>query len=81
MDILCAKGYEFNILDSAFLVHKPGIKRPKYQPWRSKYVSSQNYMIRTKIRPELRALYGDGSQGCIWLPKNVKANVITKKKI
>lgn len=58
MYILCVRDYEFHILDNAFLVHKPGIKKLHKDPLREKIVAKQNSAIKTKILPEYKAVFG-----------------------
>uniref|UniRef100_A0A8D8PPZ8 Beta-1,4-glucuronyltransferase 1 n=1 Tax=Cacopsylla melanoneura TaxID=428564 RepID=A0A8D8PPZ8_9HEMI len=55
---LCVMDYEFQILDNAFLVHKPGIKTLKKDHARAVLAGKTNAMIRKVIAPELRILYG-----------------------
>ena len=50
--------YEFHILDNPFLVHKPGIKRPKLDKRRAFLVLRQDAVIRNSITPELQVVYG-----------------------
>ncbi|KAL1451197.1 hypothetical protein WDU94_003481 [Cyamophila willieti] len=55
---LCVMDYEFQILDNAFLVHKPGIKTLKKDHARAVLAGKTNALIRKVIVPELRILYG-----------------------
>nr|CAD7446306.1 unnamed protein product [Timema bartmani] len=43
---LCVLDYEFQILDNAFLVHKPGIKTLKKDPQRAMLSSKTNALIK-----------------------------------
>ncbi|XP_014251105.1 beta-1,4-glucuronyltransferase 1 [Cimex lectularius] len=61
--ILCVLDYEFQILDNAFLVHRPGIKKLKRDPVRAMQASKTNSLIKYKIFPELKILYGT-RKGC-----------------
>lgn len=61
--ILCVMDYEFQILDNAFLVHKPGIKTLKKDPARAALAGKTNSLIRKIIFPELKVLYGT-RKGC-----------------
>uniref|UniRef100_A0A1B6C5R0 N-acetyllactosaminide beta-1,3-N-acetylglucosaminyltransferase n=1 Tax=Clastoptera arizonana TaxID=38151 RepID=A0A1B6C5R0_9HEMI len=61
--ILCVLDYEFQILDNAFLVHKPGIKTLKKDPARAVLAGKTNSLIRKIIFPELKVLYGT-KKGC-----------------
>ncbi|XP_050714560.1 beta-1,4-glucuronyltransferase 1-like isoform X2 [Eriocheir sinensis] len=58
MYILCVRDYEFHILDNAFLVHRPGIKKVHKEPQRDKIVARQNAAIRGKILPEYKTIFG-----------------------
>ncbi|XP_066905595.1 beta-1,4-glucuronyltransferase 1 isoform X3 [Halyomorpha halys] len=60
---LCVLDYEFQILDNAFLVHKPGIKTLKKDPARAIQAGKTNSLIRKIIFPELKVLYGT-KKGC-----------------
>ncbi|CAL4166538.1 unnamed protein product, partial [Meganyctiphanes norvegica] len=58
MYILCVRDYEFHIMDNAFLVHRPGIKKLHKDPVRDKVVAKQNTAIKTKILPEYKTIFG-----------------------
>ncbi|XP_042887443.1 beta-1,4-glucuronyltransferase 1-like [Penaeus japonicus] len=58
MYILCVRDYEFHIMDNAFLVHRPGIKKLHKDPSRDRVVAKQNTAIRTKILPEYKTMFG-----------------------
>lgn len=60
---LCVLDYEFQILDNAFLVHKPGIKILKKDPKRAMLAAKTNQLIKKIIYPELQVLYGT-RKGC-----------------
>ncbi|KAF6211349.1 hypothetical protein GE061_011861 [Apolygus lucorum] len=60
---LCVLDYEFQILDNAFLVHKPGIKTLKKDPARAIAAGRTNSLIRKTIFPEMKILYGS-RKGC-----------------
>jgi hypothetical protein len=60
---MCILDYEFQILDNAFLVHKPGIKATKKDPQRETLVQETNALIKKVIFPELKVLYGT-RKGC-----------------
>jgi len=60
---LCVLDYEFQILDNAFLVHKPGIKTIKKDPQRAMLAGKTNALISKVIFPELKVLYGT-RKGC-----------------
>ena len=63
--ILCLLDYDFAILDSAFLIHRPGIKTQKenMQATPSGKVLKQKHMIKSQIVPELNLVYGSRN-GC-----------------
>ncbi|KAF2366055.1 hypothetical protein FHG87_003195 [Trinorchestia longiramus] len=58
MYILCVREYEFHILDNAFLVHRPGIKKAKRDARRDVVVAKQSRIISKHILPEYKALFG-----------------------
>ncbi|KAJ2946527.1 hypothetical protein O0L34_g12581 [Tuta absoluta] len=56
--VLCVKDYDFMILNNAFLIHKPGIKRYQKEAKRDTLAGKQAAFVRTRIGPELKKLYG-----------------------
>ncbi|KAF5278900.1 hypothetical protein FQA39_LY18326 [Lamprigera yunnana] len=52
---MCLMNYTFLILDNAFLVHKPGIKKlsGNKDKWRKKYIQSNNKLIKDVIMPSI----------------------------
>ncbi|CAH0553654.1 unnamed protein product [Brassicogethes aeneus] len=62
--VLCVKDYDFLILNNAFLVHRPGIKKYHNDPGRNKISSQTNRLIGSRIFPEIKRLYGS-RKGCI----------------
>lgn len=61
---MCLLDYDYMVLDNAFLVHKPGVKKEKEQIKKfGKLVSATNVLIRRHIKPELEAIYGR-REGC-----------------
>ncbi|CAG0884784.1 unnamed protein product [Darwinula stevensoni] len=60
---LCVLGYQFHILDNAFLVHKPGIKMYTRDKWRESLVAQQNHYIATFLKSRLASIYGQ-KKGC-----------------
>ncbi|XP_069165771.1 beta-1,4-glucuronyltransferase 1 [Procambarus clarkii] len=58
MYALCVKDYEFHILDNAFLVHRPGIKKKQKDSTREAIVSTQTKLIKTQIIEEYTNIYG-----------------------
>ncbi|XP_059094200.1 beta-1,4-glucuronyltransferase 1-like [Tigriopus californicus] len=63
--VLCLKGYEFHVLNNAFLVHKPGVKTKDMSlaERNDTAVVEQNALIFDKIVPELKAIHG-ARAGC-----------------
>lgn len=59
--------YEFQILDNAFLVHRPGIKKFKHDRARAIISSKTQSIIKHYSYPELRVFYGT-RKGCIVWP-------------
>ena len=62
MHELCLLGYELAILDTAFLVHRPGIKElplpgDRSELWRQPYVKENN-AIYAAIMTEMKSHYG-----------------------
>lgn len=60
---LCVLDYDFQILDNAFLVHKPGIKVLKKDTKRAMLAAKTNQLIKKIIWPELQVMYGV-KKGC-----------------
>ncbi|KAL7642901.1 UNVERIFIED_CONTAM: hypothetical protein RMT77_006190 [Armadillidium vulgare] len=56
---MCLLGYEYHVLDNAFLVHKPGIKLLAKKYIYSNLVRKQNALIHSKIVKEYKKYYGD----------------------
>ena len=63
MYALCVLGYQFHILDNAFLVHKPGIKRDVKDEWRKGIVAEQKLYINPFLASRLKSIYGQ-KNGC-----------------
>jgi len=57
---MCVLGYEFHILDNAFLIHRPGIKTKKdlKDTFQNKKIAAQNSLIKKTLFPEIKKLYG-----------------------
>ncbi|KAB7495645.1 Beta-1,4-glucuronyltransferase 1 [Armadillidium nasatum] len=55
---MCLLGYEYHVLDNAFLVHKPGIKLPNQNYMRSNLVKIQKQLIYNIIVKEYKKYYG-----------------------
>lgn len=60
---MCVLDYEFQILDNAFLVHKPGIKVAAGDSKRNALAFQTNKFIYDTIYPELQVIYGT-REGC-----------------
>ncbi|XP_018014172.2 beta-1,4-glucuronyltransferase 1 [Hyalella azteca] len=58
MYIMCVLDYEFHVLDNAFLVHRPGIKRLRKDRRRDEQTAAQNALLSNTITPELQLIYG-----------------------
>ncbi|XP_049886866.1 beta-1,4-glucuronyltransferase 1-like [Pectinophora gossypiella] len=56
--VLCVMDYDFMVLNKAFLVHKPGIKKYKKAPKRMPVVYRQNAFVSAHVLPELKKLFG-----------------------
>ncbi|XP_043192751.1 beta-1,4-glucuronyltransferase 1-like [Amphibalanus amphitrite] len=59
---LCIQDYDFMILNNAFLVHKPGIKKYKPDKWRDTLVSKQRRFILSAEKLELERMFGRRKQ-------------------
>lgn len=55
---MCLLDYEFHVLDTAFLVHKPGIKVYRVIKELQLIIARQSSYLKKVIYPELRLLYG-----------------------
>ncbi|CAB3379391.1 Hypothetical predicted protein [Cloeon dipterum] len=66
MDQMCLEGYKFVILDRAFLVHSPGIKRkssPVVSKWRKPH-EQRNMKLYISITQNLLKQYKNPNQRC-----------------
>ncbi|KAL5277290.1 hypothetical protein ACFFRR_002488 [Megaselia abdita] len=63
---MCLLNYDYMVLNNAFLVHHPGIKKKpgKDDPLREKYIKLTDKLIKNVIVPQFKILYGD-REGCI----------------
>lgn len=61
--IMCILDYDYDLLTSAFLVHKPGIKRLA-EARREKYELVARKTLRELIMPEIHSIYGT-NKSCI----------------
>ena len=59
---MCLQDYDFMILNDAFLVHKPGIKRHKPDKWRDGLAAKQRKFVISAARVELERIYGRRKQ-------------------
>lgn len=63
MHELCLMNYDLAILDTAFLIHKPGIKEPpkpgqkNSELWRKPYMN-KNYEVYDQIMLEMKSAHG-----------------------
>lgn len=62
---MCYLGYEYHILDNAFLVHKPGIKIYKADHKRDEITNRSSTLLKNVIEPHLKIIYGDKAE-CNW---------------
>ena len=58
---MCLLGYQFHVLDNAFLIHRPGIKtnQERIKFLDQKKVTSQTNLQKTVIYPEVKKLFGN----------------------
>lgn len=60
---MCLLNYTYLVLDNAFLIHKPGIKKQKVQLQRHpNLVRNTNKLIRNVIKGELDTIYGTNDE-------------------
>lgn len=55
---MCLLGYEFHILDNAFLLHRPGIKTKELDYFRQVYIKRTDLLLKNKLIREYQSLYG-----------------------
>jgi len=60
---MCLMEYDFNILDNAFLIHRPGIKTMKSAHIDKTKVGKQNYRIKAEVYPLINKIFGTKT-GC-----------------
>lgn len=60
---MCVLDYEFHILNNAFLVHRPGIKKYVKDGKRLRYNRYSAEITRRNIYSELKLIYGE-REGC-----------------
>jgi N-acetyllactosaminide beta-1,3-N-acetylglucosaminyltransferase len=56
--VLCILDYDFMIMDNAFLVHRPGIKKKKRNKKPTLAIRRQNRLLTSKIQREITQTYG-----------------------
>ncbi len=62
--IMCILDYDFNVLSSAFLVHRPDeFKSVKKDRARERIRANQSRFVRRNVTKEIEALYGT-RKGC-----------------
>lgn len=61
---MCLQDYTYMVLDNAFIIHKPGIKKKKVQMQvHQDVIAVTNSLIRSDIKPQLELMYGK-RRGC-----------------
>lgn len=60
--VMCLLDYDFHVLDNAFFVHRPGIKKKSSQTKKDKHEMAA--LITKTIAPELLSIYGK-RKGCV----------------
>jgi len=60
--VMCVLDYDFMVLDNAFLIHRPGIKKSS-SSGNTRLVRKQENLIKRSIVPELQRIYGV-REGC-----------------
>lgn len=61
---MCLLDYSYMVLDNAFIIHKPGIKKKKVQMQiYVDVIAHSNKLIKTEIKPQLELMYGK-RRGC-----------------
>ena len=62
---MCAKNYEFAVIEDGFLVHQPGIKIATSVPdWRKALIDKQHNTLNTEVIEELRKKFPDSTNFC-----------------
>lgn len=59
---MCLLDYDYHILNIAFVVHSPGIKKYNPKSERLHYVAPMNKLIASTIVPEYKVLYGENKK-------------------
>lgn len=61
---MCLLDYTYMVLDNAFVIHKPGIKKKKVQMQKyGNIILETNKLIKSDIKPQLELMYGK-RRGC-----------------
>jgi beta-1,4-glucuronyltransferase 1 len=60
--VMCLLGYEFHILDNAFLAHRPGFKIKELDFLRQVYIERTNLLLKNKLVREYQSLYGQRNE-------------------
>lgn len=55
---MCVMNYDFVVLDNAFLIHKPGVKKAKVQMQKFNNVVQKSSKLLKRIALELQDMYG-----------------------
>ncbi|KAL1505296.1 hypothetical protein ABEB36_004891 [Hypothenemus hampei] len=76
---MCVMNYDFHVLDNAFLIHKPGVKKKKVQMLKFKDVVKNSTKLIFKIGKELQNLYGNNSN-CSTVYRSVMGKTKGKEK-
>lgn len=58
---MCVMDYDFHVLDNAFLIHKPGVKKKKVQMVKYNDIVKNSSKLIKNIAIELQDLYGYNS--------------------
>ncbi|XP_066251108.1 beta-1,4-glucuronyltransferase 1-like isoform X2 [Euwallacea similis] len=70
---LCVMNYDFYVLDNAFLIHKPGVKKKKVQMEKFNDIVKNSTQLMKTIAIELQEIYGYNS--------NCSTTHLKKKKV
>lgn len=61
---MCLLDYTYMVLDNAFVIHRPGIKKKKVQMQKfGNIILETNKLIKSDIKPQLELMYGK-RRGC-----------------
>lgn len=83
---MCVMDYDFHVLDNAFLIHKPGVKKKKVQMERFTDIVKNSSQLMKRIAIELQEIYGYNSN-CGTThprtrkpPRKIRPKVVPKRK-